>query len=80
MGMYDTIIFNCPNCGTEIEVQSKSGECILGVYESTDVPIPVAQDANRHAPFECLKCHKKWYFDISGMPPLTRINLPIKEC
>ena len=79
MGMFDSIKFNCPNCGEELEAQSKSGACILGVYPPTEVPLDVAYDANRHAPIECDKCHKKWYFDTTVIPRAEPVNLPIRE-
>ena len=72
--MFDSIYFNCKHCGARIEAQSKSGDCSLTDYEHYSVPINVAQDANRHAPFEC-KCGKKYKFDIQeGL-----VNLKIKE-
>ncbi len=61
MGVYDCIKFKCPSCGEEIVVQSKSGECTLETYEFTSVPISVAYDANRDAPFEC-DCGSFWAF------------------
>jgi len=62
MGCYDTITAKCPDCGSEISAQSKSGPCILAVFTSDDVPVCVAHDANRHAPFHC-ECGKKWQFE-----------------
>lgn len=61
MGMYDEISFNCIDCGAEIIAQSKSGECTLGLYPYHSVPVSVAFDANRHAPYEC-ECGSKWEF------------------
>jgi hypothetical protein len=74
MGCYETILFKCPACGAQLEAQSKSGPCLLETFQHTSVPIDVAQDANRHAPFEC-ECGKKWMFDI---PPLEPVNLSLK--
>ena len=70
----------CPNCGSEMNTQSKSGDCILGNYNSDAVPASVAHDANRHAPIECEKCKKTWEFDTSVIPKSVNIKLPIKEC
>lgn len=78
MGMYDTIYFNCPNCGEELCCQSKSGKCELNTYPNTAVPISVAYDANRHTPVTC-KCGKSYIFDTSILNDITLINLPIKE-
>ena len=62
MGMFDTIHFNCPNCGKRIEAQSKSGPCSLGMHNNQSVPLEVAIDANGHAPYKC-DCGKEWIFD-----------------
>lgn len=59
MGMFDSVMFDCPNCGREIEAQSKSGECTLARYSPDDVPLDVAADIDRHAPFKC-ECGKSW--------------------
>ena len=61
MGCFDCITFRCPNCGTEHEAQSKSGACVLDTYNHASVPMNVAYDANRHAPFKCA-CGSSWYF------------------
>jgi len=77
MGLYDTIIFNCPNCEEEIEAQSKSGDCCLGSYSHLEVPVDVSLDANRHAPFECPKCHSFWKFQ--GTNPTNTVSLIISR-
>lgn len=59
--MFDSIYFNC-FCGQSIEAQSKGGECSLVKYDHKSVPRDVARDANRHAPFTCPKCGKRWQF------------------
>lgn len=56
MGCYDTINFDCPECGNKMSAQSKGGQCNLADYNCDNVPIDVASDANRHAPFKCDKC------------------------
>ena len=76
MGVYDIINFKCPNCGEELNAQSKSGACSLANYDSNDVPFDVAIDANRHSPVECPKCKKLWYFNP---PNIDRIKLDIIE-
>lgn len=67
MGMFDEIYFGCPHCGNEVVAQSKSGECLLRKFEYSSVPMDVAEDANRHAPFIC-KCGKKYEFDEYYLP------------
>jgi len=65
MGCFDTIIFDCPSCGYTLYAQSKSGDCLLFDYYNTSVPLDVAINANRHAPFIC-ECGKKWMLEISN--------------
>jgi len=53
MGMFDTVIVSCPNCGEETEFQSKSGDCMLRHYTLEDCPDDVLSNVNRHAPYDC---------------------------
>jgi NMD protein affecting ribosome stability and mRNA decay len=41
MGMFDSVYVRCPDCGTSIEFQSKSGDCICASYTLDDVPSDV---------------------------------------
>lgn len=79
MGVYDTIYFPCPNCGEEICAQSKSGPCVLDVFSADKVPLDVAQNANRHAPFKCCKCGKLWEFVNIPECPISVVKLEIGE-
>lgn len=56
MGVYDSINIPCPKCGERQEAQSKSGDCILAIYEIENAPADVLADVNRHAPFTCATC------------------------
>jgi DNA-directed RNA polymerase subunit RPC12/RpoP len=38
MGMFDTVIIKCPNCGGDYEEQIKSGPCLLKVYNFENAP------------------------------------------
>lgn len=78
MGCFDSIIFKCPNCGEEIEAQSKSGECALMEFNHNSVPFSVAEDANRHAPFLC-SCGSSWIFGNVPGGNDERISLSIIE-
>ena len=79
MGVYDTIVFKCPECDQPISAQTKSGDCTLTEYNFTSVPIPVAIDANRHAPFQCYNCGKFWHFGNIPTSTTLSISLTIKE-
>lgn len=60
MGVYDTVLVPCPNCGEKIDFQSKSGDCTLAVYELENAPDDVLLDINRHDPHTCTKCKTKF--------------------
>ena len=74
MGCYEIIYFKCPSCGEQLSAQSKSGPCEMDNYEHTDVPIDVARDANRHAPYFC-DCGKLWRFEAVT----DRVSLKLVE-
>ena len=53
MGMYDSVIVNCPNCNEEHQFQTKSGQCLLDVYTLENCPDDVMVNVNRHSPCRC---------------------------
>ena len=65
MGMFDSVMVKCPNCGQENEFQSKSGECFLEVYTLENCPDDVMANVNRHSPCEC-DCGTKYEVDIEN--------------
>lgn len=65
MGMFDSVMVPCPACHTDIEFQSKSGECLLGVYTLDTVPMSVLADLNRHSPYSCPKCQTPTYVKVT---------------
>lgn len=65
MGMFDTVIVSCPNCGEEVGFQSKSGECMLRCYILEDCPDDVLSNVNRHAPYDC-DCGSNFQVDIES--------------
>jgi transcription elongation factor Elf1 len=56
MGMFDSIMVPCPECGTRVEFQTKSGNCMLSVWNIEDAPQDALEDVNRHGPHRCSKC------------------------
>ena len=78
MGVYDCIKIYCPGCGCAMMAQSKSGPCRLKQYHHQDVRADVALDANRHAPFTCIRCGKEWHF--GNIPEIiATVSLTILE-
>jgi transcription elongation factor Elf1 len=68
MGMYDTILFNCPACNAEIQEQSKAGKCIMKTYSADSIPLNIAMDIDGND-LLCHECGK--HFKISLPPPNT---------
>jgi len=78
MGMFDCIHFDCPNCGSTVEGQTKSGPCVLDHFSHRSVPVDVAIDANRHAPHICGDCGSEWVF--GNVPDeTTKVALTIEK-
>jgi len=53
MGMFDTVMVPCPECGEKHEFQSKSGECTLKKVDLENCPSDMLADVNRHSPCAC---------------------------
>ena len=70
MGMYDSVMVKCPNCGKENEFQSKSGECYLNVYTLENCPDNVMADVNRHSPCICEYCGISYEVDKKNRTPI----------
>lgn len=51
--MFDSVMVPCPKCNKRQEFQSKSGECLLDVYDLEDCPDDILVDVNRHSPSIC---------------------------
>jgi hypothetical protein len=66
VGMYDTVMVPCPQCGALSEFQSKSGNCKLDEYTLDEAPDVVLLDVNRHAPHTCAKCGVRFGVEIKG--------------
>lgn len=57
MGVFDSVMVPCPECGLKEEFQSKGSEdrCCR-TFELKDAPLDVLSDVNRHAPYKCSNC------------------------
>ena len=54
MGMFDSLIVRCPECGKNIEFQSKSGDCNLDEYRLDNCPAAILGSlANTSETCEC---------------------------
>lgn len=67
MGMFDSVNAKCPECGGNIEFQSKSGECILRNFPITEVPLEIAADIDGEYG-HCDQCHDHFQIKSPGVP------------
>ena len=74
MGCYDTILVPCPKCGDLYEAQSKSGDCLLQVYDFEDTPLDVMANVNRHAPFTCSNCRAVFHVEFNPEIKVVEID------
>jgi uncharacterized Zn finger protein len=75
MGMFDTVHIRCPECGTDVEFQSKAGDCTLADYYplQDETPAVIITDlAGRSSP--CEKCGT-----IITLELVTKPTLGIKK-
>lgn len=79
MGLYDTILFPCPNCGHQMEAQSKSGPCALSRFSHDHVPASIAADANRHAPFTCPGCGAEYTLSAPAEQFVRLLIVPYQD-
>lgn len=66
MGMFDWVRARCPECGGEIEEQSKAGPCILADYTLDNAPASVLEDMAREEWF-CTACDTRWRVEVQGV-------------
>lgn len=77
MGMYDTVYWDCPDCGNTLEAQSKGGPCNLDIHHGHAVPLDVASDITRHGSnLECDNCGATFEMIL---PETQTISIPIRR-
>ena len=81
MGMFDTLHFNCPDCGRHIEEQTKAGECMLLDIPADAVPLEVAGSVEGDVVY-CEKCRKRWCIALdNGIKKTVPMKLaPVRMC
>lgn len=77
MGMFDSVYLKCPKCKTDLEIQTKSGHCLLNSYELDEVPVEIARSLNGSTE-KCYKCgHETTLEAVDEIP--THIKMKIKD-
>lgn len=72
MGMYDSVIVDCPDCGGELEYQTKNGPCDLREYSINNCPMDIAQGVDGDTT-RCGECGKKFTIHFP-IPPMQRLR------
>jgi len=75
MGMFDTVIFHCPECNGLIEEQSKAGPCTLKNYSSDAVAPEIARYMKGETVY-CTTCHKRFKVKSSK---IKKVKLTLKK-
>lgn len=70
MSLFDRVYFSCPECGSSIEIQSKSGECVLTGYFQEAVPTIIALDLDGEDAY-CNSCNQYFVVELDEIPPET---------
>lgn len=76
MGMLDSVFAKCPDCGAEVEFQSKAGICELKKYHSDSVPANVADALNGRIE-RCLACAAQ--VNVTLAAPIPRVALVVSS-
>ena len=74
MGLFDTVHFKCPKCGTNLSIQSKAGTRGLKDYGNLSVPAEIAIDLNGET-LVCTHCSTVVKLSI---PAHYSIRLPLE--
>lgn len=78
MGMFDRIIFTCPNCKKDIEEQSKAGECLLYEYTQIAVPLSIASDILNNEVY-CEGCKETFVVTAKDYFPPPDIEMQLSK-
>jgi hypothetical protein len=78
MGMYDVVVFTCPRCESDIEVQSKAGDCAMAHIDQGEVPIDIARSIEGET-VECesRNCGTVWTVVVKSNPRVVAMGLAL---
>lgn len=71
MGMFDSVLFKCSNCGTRIEAQSKSGDCVLGRFSIFSAPLDVLIGLDYT---DCRQCGQRHKVEIKHLAMIVPVE------
>lgn len=68
MGLFDTLILYCPNCGKAQAYQSKAGDCGLNTYYFEDAPMEILKDIEEDDWTDCISCQTRFKIKLVHKP------------
>lgn len=74
MGMFDTVLADCPTCGHKVSFQSKAGHCAMDTFLVDDAPTVILMDVMNY-PRYCAGCGNWFCLTDPSIPPGFRPNL-----
>ncbi len=74
MGMFDQVVFECPECQGRIEVQSKAGRCTLENFPAEEVPLKIALDIQGDVA-HCECCDRHFTIERTLLPTTVSMRL-----
>ena len=77
MGMFDSVLARCPECGGNVEYQSKAGACLLKDYTTDAVPLNIAASINEDIE-SCDSCGETWKIVADDLRPPTVVKMRLE--
>ena len=78
MSCFDSVYVKCPNCGREMEFQSKADKCEMQSFTTQAVPVKVAVDLDGNSD-TCPKCQSQVALHAVGIPVRVTMVAEIVE-
>lgn len=75
MGLFDSVFVKCPKCGSDVEFQSKAGNCTLKSFNAAQVPAAIASDLAG----DTSECECGAVFSIHTVNPVPTVEMFIRE-
>jgi len=73
MGLYDSVMANCPRCGAEFEFQSRAGES-MEKFKLNSVPLATALDLARDLDQNKWRCNCGYILKLA-----IRVEMVVKD-
>ncbi len=77
MGLYDSLTIDCPKCGNELELQSKSGRCCMDNFSKNNLTPEVAVGINGDI-VRCQFCNSRIRLECN-IPRRVKVRMVITK-